>query len=484
MTNKNKLIPIILSGGAGSRLWPISRESHPKPFIKLQDGQSLLQKTYQRASNLANVSGMITVTNKEYYLKSKAEYEKLKTDEAINASFLLEPIARNTAPAIALAALKAAAEYGREAILLVLPADHLIADTAIFSQQCERAYQLALAGNIVTFGIQPTLPETGFGYIQCGMPHPNIAHTYQVASFVEKPSAQLAETYLASKQYLWNSGMFCFRADVILQQLEQHAPDLFYLAKDCWTKTEALQTNAQVVELDVHSFQHLKDISIDYAVMEKSEKLMVIACNMDWHDIGSWDAYKKLFRADHNGNTILGDAIVIDSKNNLIHSDNRMVASIGVDDLAIIDTPDALLITRRDRAQDVKQVVQTLKNNAHESYLTHRTVMRPWGSYTVLEEGPGFKIKRIMVRPGASLSLQVHKHRSEHWVVVSGTANVINGETEYRLKTNESTFVPLGTAHRLSNPEITDLIIIEVQTGQYLGEDDIIRLDDTYGRVK
>lgn len=477
---RQQLIPVILSGGTGSRLWPISRESHPKPFIKLPDGQSLIQKTFARAAQLPDVMDIITITNKEYYLKSKAEYAK----NIHSTSYLLEPFGRNTAPAILMAALKALHNYGPDVILLVLPADHLIADVAAFNYYCEKAFDLAKQGKLVTFGITPKTPETGFGYIECGQSYLDNTHCYQVAQFVEKPSLDVAKSYLESGRYLWNSGMFCFTVQTVLQELAQHAPALVDSAKACWTTSLQAATNSSVIELNGDSFAQLENISIDYALMEKSDAIAVVACDFDWQDIGSWEAYKKLHHTDQLGNTVLGDAILVDSTENFIHSEGRMVASIGINNLTIIDTPDALLISHRDRAQDVKQVVQTLKDRAHESYLTHRTVIRPWGSYTVLEEGPSFKIKRIVVSPQASLSLQLHHHRSEHWIVVEGTAKVINDGREYLLKTNESTFVPMNTPHRLSNPGDTDLIIIEVQTGHYLGEDDIVRFEDTYGRIK
>ncbi len=479
------LVPVILAGGAGTRLWPISRESHPKPFIHLPDGQSLLQKTFLRACHFPDIAEIMTVTNKEYYLKSKAEYEKCAPYHALPPlSFLLEPCGRNTAPAILLAALSIVARYGKEAILLVLPADHLVETIDTFTHYCQEAFSLAQANKLVTFGITPTSPETGFGYIECGSPYPATSHGFNVARFVEKPSLTVAHTYLNSQRFLWNSGMFCFKAGLVLEQFQIHAPDLFAGAKACLAQSQKQNANPTVLEIEATSFTSLQDISIDYALMEKSQDIAVVACDFDWQDVGSWEAYKKLHPEDQHGNTVLGDAILIDSENNFIHSENRMVASIGINHLTIVDTPDALLITHRDRAQDVKQIVQTLKNKAHESYLTHRTVLRPWGSYTVLEEGPCFKIKRIVVKPGSSLSLQMHEKRSEHWVVVEGTAKVINGDKDYLLQTNESTFVSMGTPHRLSNPAETDLIVIEVQTGTYLGEDDIIRLEDTYGRTK
>lgn len=479
MIEHDILVPVILSGGTGSRLWPVSRESHPKPFIKLPDGESLLQKTYLRANYLAHTAEIITLTNKEYYLKSKAEYDAATTAQSIPNSFLLEPLARNTAPAVAFAALKAVATHGHDAILLVLPADHLVADMELFSQYAAKAHALAKANKLVTFGITPRFAETGFGYIERGDALPEGGH--HAIRFVEKPNAALAESYVQSKRYLWNAGMFCFKASTVLQQLEQHAPALLNAIKTCWDAS--VKTNTSAIELDAKTFADISDISIDYALMEKSSDIAVIECDFDWQDIGSWEAYKNMFSADKDGNTVMGETVLIDSHDNFIHSDHRMIAAIGINHLAVIDTPDAILITDRNRTQDVKHVVQALKNKSHASYLTHRTVIRPWGSYTVLEEGTSFKIKRIVVKPKASLSLQLHHHRSEHWVVVEGTAKVVNGDKEYLLQTNESTFVPVETKHRLSNPGDKDLIMIEVQTGSYLGEDDIVRFEDTYGRI-
>ena len=447
------LIPIILSGGTGARLWPISRESHPKPFITLPDGESLLQKTFARACQFNDVPEIITITNKEYYLKSKAAYETTGIAAMPPQSYLLEPFARNTAPAIALAALNITEKFGRDAIMLVLPADHLITPITAFVQASELAISLAAAGQLVTFGIHPTMPETGYGYIECGETIADHPACRRVMRFVEKPTAELAEEYLNTNNFLWNAGMFCFQAGAILTQFAAHAPALLQAATTCWQSTKPKNTNASVMEFDEATFAELENISIDYAVMEKSSDITVIRCDFDWQDIGSWEAYKKLFTSDSQGNTTFGDVIMIDSDNNFIHSEGRMVASIGISNLAIIDTPDAMLITHRDRTQDVKQIVQTLKNKSHESYLTHRTVIRPWGSYTVLEEGPSFKIKRIQVKPGTSLSLQKHHRRSEHWVVVEGCAEIIIGDEKFLLKTNESTYVPIGTAHRLSNPD-------------------------------
>lgn len=478
------LIPIILSGGTGSRLWPLSRESHPKPFITLPDGQSLLQKTFSRAVNcspITPISEILTVTNKEYYLKTKAEYEKVSLASHPNCHFLLEPTARNTAPAILLAALDILERHGEIAMMLVLPADHLIKDQAAFQQACAQAYELAIQNQLVTFGILPTRAETGFGYIELGKQLNE--KCFEAKQFVEKPDKTTAMHYLTSERYLWNAGMFCFSVQTILAAYKQHQPDLFKLAVDIHQKARHSPIYPATTEFTAEQFNALPAISIDYAVMEKATNIAVVRGEFQWCDIGSFEAYQHLFKADDHGNTLSGDTVLIDATNNLIHSEDRLVAAIGIDHLAVIDTPDALLITQRDRCQAVKDVVQVLKQRNHESYMTHRTVIRPWGSYTVLEQSQTFKIKRIVVKPKGTLSLQLHKHRSEHWVVVAGTAKVVNGEREYVLKTNESSFIPMNTPHRLSNPTDEDLVIIEVQTGAYVAEDDIIRLEDTYGRA-
>jgi len=472
------MIPVILSGGAGTRLWPVSRESHPKPFIKLPDGKTLLHKTYERACSLNNISNIITITNKEYYLKCKLEYDNLASND-LSHHFLLEPASRNTAPAIIFAALNVYLEHGADAVLLVLPADHLISDLTLFKTACETAYQLANSGKITTFGIKPVSPETGFGYIECGNSC-SIPHTFDVKQFIEKPDKETAERYMQSPHFFWNSGMFCFNVKRMLDELSIHAPLLLQSLEHCFHETN--KKNAHSIVYIDNSFNDVQSISIDYALMEKSKEVGVVTCDFDWQDIGSWKAYKNLHEQDENGNTVLGQAILIDSQDNFIHSEGRMIASVGINNLFVIDTPDALLISHRDRSQEVTQVVQTLKKTNHDSYMHHRTTIRPWGSYTVLEEGHHFKIKRIVIKPHASLSLQSHQFRSEHWVVVQGTATIINGDKEYSLQKNESTFVPVNTLHRVSNLTNDDLIIIEVQSGDYVGEDDIVRYEDTYGR--
>jgi len=470
------LIPLILSGGSGTRLWPVSREAHPKPFIKLADGRSLLQRTVDRLALLEGVEEVITVTNREHFFVTRDEYASGAT--SYRHFFVLEPCARNTAPAVAVGALAALSRHGPEAMVLVLPADHLVEDEPAFAAAVRAAVPLAAQGALVTFGLRPAYPETGFGYIERGEPIPGTT-AFVVARFTEKPSAQVATSMVESGRYYWNAGMFCFRAAGFLEELAQHAPQVLEGASRCW---EAAQIKENRAELPEDLFSLLPDISIDYAVMEKSARVAVLPAAFGWSDVGSWKAVSALVEADDSGNRAQGECLFVDSENCYVQSSGRMVAAVGVNGLVIVDTPDALLVADQEHLQDVKKVAQRLKLANHETYKLHKTVLRPWGSYTVLEEGPGFKIKRIVVKPGASLSLQMHYHRSEHWVVVSGTAKVVNGEQELLVRTNESTFIRAGHRHRLENPGRLDLVMIEVQSGSYLGEDDIVRFDDRYGR--
>ncbi|MCR9192678.1 MAG: mannose-1-phosphate guanylyltransferase/mannose-6-phosphate isomerase [Gammaproteobacteria bacterium] len=470
------LIPTILCGGAGSRLWPVSRELHPKPFIRLDDGQSLLQKAFVRGASLPDVSEILTVTNRELYFKIDEEFIPVNTQQ-VPTTFILEPFGRNTAAAIAMSALHVSKEYGDDALLLVLAADHLIADQQAFQTAVQEATTLAMSGSLVTFGITPSEPHTGYGYIE--------SSGHDVLRFVEKPTLELAETYLATGQFLWNSGMFLFTAKAILTAMEQCCPDILSAAKTCFAASRTIQSDAsQQILLQEASFGLIPDDSIDYAVMEKANTVSVVACDMGWTDVGSWTVLGDLVSPDEHGNRITGDTCLHDVTNCTISTENRLVGAIGVDRLLIIDTPDALLVADQSRAQDVKHIYAQLKQQDHDVHKVHRTVYRPWGAYTVLEESKNFKIKRIIVKPHASLSLQMHHHRSEHWIVVSGTAEVVNGDTTFLVGTNESTYIPAGHKHRLSNPGILDLVMIEVQSGQYLGEDDIVRFEDSYGRVE
>ena len=474
------LIPVILSGGAGSRLWPISREAHPKPFMRLNDDESLLQKTLKRAAGLNGVEKILTITNREYYFETRDEYTALELAQPVSFDYVLEPCGRNTAPAIAMAALALEQSCGPEACMLVLAADHIIENQAEFAAAVSEAKGLADKGYLVTFGIRPNRAETGYGYIEQGKAVDGGGKaSYLVNAFVEKPNQETAEKYLASGKYLWNSGMFCFQVQTILKALQESAPDVFEAAKACW---EQSKTDMEPPEMNADRFADMPNISIDYAVMEKASSVAVVACDFDWNDVGSWDSVSGLLAADDAGNRAIGEAMLVDSTDCYVHSDHRLVATLGVDNLVIVDTADAVLVADKNRSQDVKKIVEKLKSEGHEAYRFHRTVHRPWGTYTILEESGRFKIKRIEVKEGAELSLQMHHHRSEHWIVVSGTAEVVNGDKTFMVHTDESTYIPAGNKHRLYNPGVVPLVMIEVQTGEYLGEDDIVRFDDRYGR--
>lgn len=440
---------IVLAVEAECNLWPSSREGHPKPFIKLADGVSLIQAAYERARALG--CSTLTVTNRDYYFLSRDEQDRM----GIHGDFLLVPCGRKTASAIALAAHHIVKIQGADIVMLVLPADHLINDQDRFAAAVSKARQLADDSYLVTFGIVPTGLET---------------------------SLEPAREYLAAGNYLLSSGMFCFKAGIFLEELKKHAPEVARAADACWQAMQPL-ANPAMAEIPEKLFKSIPDISVDYAVMERSDKVAVVPGGFGWSDIGSWNAIRDLIPADAENNRAIGETIFIDSRNTFVQSEGRLVATVGVDNLMIIDTADALLVAHPDKAQDVnKKVVARLKQENHYSTKLHRTVSRPWGTYTVLEEHPGFKIKRIEVKPGGSLSLQMHHHRSEHWVVVSGSARITNGEAQVVIGANQSTYIPTGQKHRLENPGDVPCTLIEVQCGSYLGEDDIVRFEDVYGR--
>ena len=478
------LVPIILSGGAGARLWPLSREAAPKPFLPLPadgaDGDTLLARTFLRAIALADVAGTVTVTNRDYYFQTRDTYASAGAALPPHVAYLLEPFARNTGPAVALGALYAEAAFGPDATLLVLPADHLICDGAAFAAAAARAAALAREGWLTTFGIAPTGPETGYGYLELGEALA-VADTFRARRFIEKPPLADAMRYVADSRYVWNSGMFCFTAAAVLAAFERHAADLLDAVRAVW---EPLRGHLQdaMLEIDPALFAAVANVSFDVAVMEKATEVAVVRAGFDWSDVGSWQAISDLLTGDAEGNRGQGERVAIATRDTYVYAQDRVVATVGVDGLFIVDTPDAVLVAHRDQLQRVKEVVGELKARGNEAYRVHRTVMRPWGAFTVLQEGPGFKIKRIEVKPGAALSLQAHKHRSEHWVVVQGEARVTNGDRVYAIGVNESTFIPVGNRHRLENPGVEPLLLIEVQCGAYVGEDDIVRFDDRYGR--
>lgn len=462
------MINLILCGGSGTRLWPLSRTLLPKQFVTLFDNQSLFQKTVMR--NQAVCSRLLVVSNAEQYFLAK---DQLADMGYAGAEYLLESVAKNTAPAIALACMN----LDDDDLLLVTPADHLIKNEAAYIQTVAQAKQLAEADYLVTFGVLPSYAETGFGYIE--------AQGTQVLSFKEKPDAITAQAYVDAGNYYWNSGMFCFKAGVFLRQLEQHHPALY---QACIQAHQQQLCEDAIKRIPFAVMNAIPEDSIDYAVMEKSQQIRMVAADIDWSDVGSFDALAAELPSDTQGNAVLkrGDddvpVITINATNNVVVTRNHTVAAIDVNDLIIVDTTDALLIAKKGSSQRVKEVVAQLRHIKPELCDVHRLAYRPWGSYEVLLDTPKYKIKRIIVHPGKKLSLQKHFHRSEHWVVVSGTAEVTNGDRLLTVRPNESTYIPVGEVHRLENNGKIDLVMIEVQVGEYTGEDDIVRLEDSYGR--
>lgn len=466
------MIPVILCGGTGSRLWPLSREAYPKQFLPLTGNQTMLQATALRVSGLAGAQAPILVCNESHRF---AAAEQLQEIDRAAQSILLEPCARNTAPAIALAAL-AAVEQGEDPLLLVLPADHVVADTQAFLQSVTAATTLAESGHLVTFGIVPTNAETGYGYIRSGEA---VGEGWKVAEFVEKPDLATAEQYLASGEYNWNSGMFLFRASRYLEELEQHHPEMI---KACRSAFNGAARDLDFTRVDAEAFARCPSDSVDYAVMEKTETAAVVPMQAGWSDVGSWSALWELAERDENDNLLRGDVLAEGASGCLVHGGDRLIGVLGVEDLVVVDTDDALMVAHKSRVQDVKILVQRLKQSERSEAKNHRKVFRPWGYYDSVDAGPRFQVKRIVVKPGCQLSLQMHHHRAEHWIVVSGTAMVTRGEDQLLVTENESTYIPLGVVHRLENPGTIPLELIEVQSGSYLGEDDIVRLEDKYGR--
>lgn len=465
----NPIVPVILSGGSGTRLWPLSRESYPKQFLPLAGERSMLQATWLRVAALA-AQPPIVVANEEHRFVAAEQLQQL---DVRPQAMLLEPIGRNTAPAIAVAALEAT-RNGGDALLLVLPSDHVIADEAKFRETVQLAAPAADAGKLVTFGIVPTGPETGYGYIKAVAGDSVRA----VERFVEKPDLATASEYVASGQYYWNSGMFLFKASRYLQELERLNQAMLAGSRRAW---EQAKRDSDFTRLDRDLFSAVASDSIDYAVMEKTQDAVVVPLDAGWNDVGSWTALRDVSPRDADGNAHKGDVIAIDCRNTYVYGE-RLVALVGLDDVVVVETDDAILVGKADRMQEVKDVVARLKADKRSEAAWHRKVYRPWGAYDSIDHGERFQVKRITVKPGGTLSLQMHHHRAEHWIVVSGTAEVTRGDEVILLAENQSTYIPLGVTHRLRNPGKLPLELIEVQSGSYLGEDDIVRFEDTYGR--
>lgn len=465
-----RIQPVILAGGTGSRLWPLSRELYPKQLLKLIGDQTLLQATFTRCLALDNANIPILIVGEEHRFIAKTQIDELAVSGDV--AILLEPVGRNTAPAVYAAAQFCQSKSDEDQVLLFLPADHLIADTVSFNAAVQAAFELAQNGRLVTFGIKPTSPETGYGYIKKGKGS-------AVDSFVEKPDLETANSYLASGDYFWNSGMFAFAVTTLLEQFDLYSKEI---AMAMTAAVEQGTADGQFFRLDAASMKSCPSDSIDYALMEKSTTVSVVPADLGWSDIGSWQALWEVSDRDSNGNVLSGDVIVEDVTNCLVRSEHGLVAAVGLHDTMVVETADAVLVAPMNRAQDVKKIVKRLQKDQREEYQLHRTVYRPWGSYTILEEQENFKIKRITVLPTVKLSLQMHHHRSEHWVVVKGTAKVTCGDKVFLVRENESTYIPCGEKHRLENPGVIPLELIEVQNGSYLGEDDIVRFDDDFGR--
>jgi mannose-1-phosphate guanylyltransferase / mannose-6-phosphate isomerase len=471
------LTPVILSGGAGTRLWPLSRELYPKQLLALIGTRTLLQQTLLRLEGL-EASPPVIVCNEAHRFLVAEQLRQLKIGPR---ALVLEPFGRNTAPAIALAALAALKGLGADAnavdpVLLVLPADHAIGDVAAFQRAVHTGLAAAEHGLLVTFGVVPTAPETGYGYIQRGAAN---GAAYRIARFVEKPSAQAARGYVDSGDYYWNSGMFLFRARRYLKELALLQPEM---ARVCETAFREATADLEFTRIAAKAFEACPADSIDYAVMEKTQDAVVVPLEAGWSDVGSWAALHAASAADAHGNVTHGDVVATDTQGCYLYSESRLVAAVGLEDHVLIETKDAVLVAPRSRVQEVKRLVQQLKEAGRYEHSLHREVFRPWGSYDGLEKGPRFQVKRLKIKPGGTLSLQLHHHRAEHWVVVAGTARITRGEEVFLLGENESTYIPMGTRHRIENPGTIPLEIIEIQSGSYLGEDDIVRLEDNYGR--
>ncbi|WP_053572667.1 mannose-1-phosphate guanylyltransferase/mannose-6-phosphate isomerase [Caballeronia cordobensis] len=472
------IYPVVLCGGSGTRLWPMSRGGYPKQYLKLTGEQTLVQQTVLRLRGIARAADPLVITNDEQRF---IVAEQLRQSGVTPSSIVLEPYSRNTAPAIAVAAL-VAMRQSTDALLLVLPSDHLVANETAFVRAVDAAASVAADGHLVTFGIQPTEPHTGYGYIRRGEALGTGDGVHAVAAFVEKPDLPTAEQFLADGRFVWNSGMFMLKASAYMDELRIHQPDI---ARQAEVSVELAERDNDFLRLHKASFADCPNVSVDYAVMEKTARAAVIVTNeLGWNDIGSWEALAKVSEQDDFGNVSIGDVLAESVTNSYMRAEHRMVAAIGLDNVVIVETADAVLVAHRDRVQDVKKIVERLNASGRQESVTHRRVQRPWGSYEGIDQGDRFQVKRIIVNSGAQLSLQMHHHRAEHWIVVKGTAIVTNGDEEIMLSENQSTYIPLGVTHRLRNPGRIPLELIEVQSGAYLGEDDIVRFEDTYGRTK
>ncbi|NGP53767.1 mannose-1-phosphate guanylyltransferase/mannose-6-phosphate isomerase [Thioalkalivibrio sp. XN8] len=468
------IVPVILSGGSGTRLWPLSRELYPKQLLPLVGEQTMLQATLARLDGIEGLAEPIIVCNEEHRFLVA---EQLRAAGVKPAAILLEPVGRNTAPAVALAAATALQEQaqGVDPVLLVLPADHVIRDPATFRRAVAAGAKLAEEGKLVTFGVVPDRPETGYGYIRAAAKDGAAA----VQQFVEKPDAKLAAEYVASGEYFWNSGMFMFRAGRYIEELRTHRPEI---VTQCVAAVAGAKSDLDFVRVDRHAFEECPSDSIDYAVMENTAHAWMVPLAAGWSDVGSWASLHDACEADAAGNVAVGDVLCEDATNCYLYAQSRLVAAVGLADCVVVETKDAVLVAPRDRVQDVKKLVARLKADGRYETSLHRQVFRPWGSYDSIDNGDRFQVKRIVVNPGAQLSLQMHHHRAEHWIVVQGTARVTCGDEVFLLGENQSTYIPMGTTHRLENPGKVPLHLVEVQSGSYLGEDDIVRFEDTYGR--
>lgn len=472
------ITPVILSGGSGSRLWPVSRKLRPKQFLPLiEEDRTLFQATLARLNGLPGKQLPIVVCNEEHRFMVAEQLQSLGLQ---HQGILLEPVGRNTAPAVAVAALSLLEKATQQdPIMLVLPADHVIPDVAAFQQAIMDASQLAAAGYLVTFGITPVAPETGYGYIEQGACLDGFANAWQVAAFAEKPDAATAQCYLEGGKHFWNAGIFMFKASVFLHELEAFRPDILAACKQT---LQQAQRDLDFVRLDAATFKACPSDSIDYAVMEHTRHAATVPLNAGWNDVGAWSAVWEVSPRDAANNVLRGNVMVNGARNNLVFTEDRLVTLVGVDDLIVIETKDATLVAHKDKAQDVKKIVTALEAEGRSEAIIHRLVNRPWGCYDSVDAGERFQVKRITVKPGAKLSLQKHHHRAEHWIVVKGTAEVTCDDRTFLLTENQSTYIPLGSTHRLSNPGKVPLELVEVQSGSYLGEDDIVRFEDQYGR--